>query len=129
MSDRDASQNFVAAGLDRDHWADAKPVREIFKTAFERVGLPYVRPHTVRDTLTQFVYVLISSAKDFKAFSLNLGHDKPLTTFNNYGHLTVEQQGEAIKRLGGSPTTTMTIISEADRESIAEKVVAKLKRE
>lgn len=123
----DASQNFAAAGLGRHHWADAKPVREIFKTAFGRVGLPYVRPHTVRDTLTQFVYELDSSAKGFKAFSLNLGHDKPLTTFNNYGHLTVEQQGEAINCLGQHPLTART--SEADLvESIAERVVAKLTR-
>jgi integrase len=54
----DEHLSFTAQGLTREHWANASPVRQIFRTAFERIGLPYVKPHTVRDTLTQFAYRL-----------------------------------------------------------------------
>lgn len=51
LVEADDQRSFAAVGLSRDHWADATPVRPIFKTAFARVGLPYFKPHSVRDTL------------------------------------------------------------------------------
>lgn len=46
-----ASQQFEAAGLDRKHWRTATPIRTIFREAFERAGLPYFNPHSIRKTL------------------------------------------------------------------------------
>lgn len=95
-----ADQIFAPQGIGRAHWSNAAPVRKCFKAAFARVGLPFTKPHTVRDTLTQLAYSLRLDAQGMKAWSQNLGHDKPLTTFNSYGRLSREQQGKVIAALG-----------------------------
>lgn len=42
-------RSFEARGLSRKHWADASPVRAIFKAAFARIGLPYFQtPYRAR---------------------------------------------------------------------------------
>jgi len=91
--------SFTARGLTREHWADAGPVRAIFKSAFARVGLPYVKPHTVRDTLTQLAYQRRLNPEQLKAWSQNIGHSSVLTTLQGYGHVSVERQGEIIAEL------------------------------
>jgi integrase len=47
---------FQASGLAREHWANASPIRAIFKGAFSRAGLPYRNPHSFRNTLVQVAY-------------------------------------------------------------------------
>ena len=89
-------QGFTALGLGREHWADASPVRRIFRQAFARVGLSFGKPHTVRNTLVQFAYQRRFTAEQMKALSQNLGHDSPMMTFGSYGPLTRERQGEVI---------------------------------
>ncbi len=74
-------------------------VRAIFKAAFARVHLPYVKPHTVRDTLTQLAYGLQLSPEQLKAWSQNLGHASVLTTLGAYGHVSPERQGEILAAL------------------------------
>jgi integrase len=118
----DAQRNFCAQGLGREHWVNATAVRKIFRTAFERVGLPYVNPHSVRNTLTQFAYTLRLTPEQFKAWSQNMGHDKPLTTLNSYGHVSIERQAEIIRGLRHQqPTATPDDVM---AEKIAEKVAA-----
>jgi len=95
----DADGSFAACGLSRENWADAGPVRAIFKAAFARIDLSYSRPHTVRDTLTQLAYKLGLSAEGFKAWSQNLGHASVLTTLQGYGHVVAERQGEILAGL------------------------------
>jgi integrase len=90
---------FAVRGLSREHWADATPVRTIFKAAFERIGLPYFKPHTVRDTLTQLAYRLALSPEQLKAWSQNMGHATVLTTLAGYGHVATERQGEILSSL------------------------------
>ena len=53
-----AEFGFSIQELSGEHWADAKPVRKIFRSAFDRVGLPYMNPHSIRNTLTQLAYDL-----------------------------------------------------------------------
>lgn len=48
-----ATRQFEAAGLTRDHWSNATPIRTIFRIAFIRAGLPYFNPHSFRNTLVQ----------------------------------------------------------------------------
>ena len=48
-----ASQQFEAAGLEQKHWSSAGPIRTIFREAFERAGLPYFHPHSLRKTLVK----------------------------------------------------------------------------
>jgi site-specific recombinase XerC len=122
-----ADFGFAIQELSRGHWANAAPIRKIYRTAFERVGLPYVNPHTIRNTLTKLGYDLKLSPIEFKAWSQNMGHDSPLTTFNSYGQLTIEQQTRIIVGIGKSAPDAGPS-NDTFAESIAEKVAAKLRR-
>ena len=95
----DQHGSFAVQGLSGEHWADAGPIRAIFKAAFARVGLPYFKPHTVRDTLTQLAYRHQLSPEQLKAWSQNLGHASVLTTLGAYGHVSLERQGEILAAL------------------------------
>ena len=102
----DEQRTFVVQGLSQEHWADAAPVRAIFKAAFARVRLPYFKPHTVRDTLTQLAYKLQLTHEQLKAWSQNMGHASMLTTLAGYGHVSIERQAEIfalLPRFGGAP--------------------------
>ena len=90
---------FRAAFLDRAPWANANPVRAIFREACSRAGLPYFNPHSFRDTLVQVAYDLKLDAEAFKAWSQNLGHESCLTTFSSYGTIPPVRQAEIIRRL------------------------------
>lgn len=94
------SRQFEAAGLDRKHWSNATPIRTIFREAFERAGLPYFNPHSLRKTLAQLGEERCTSPEEFKSWSQNLGHEQVLTTFMNYGAVATSRQGAIIKRLG-----------------------------
>ena len=85
--------------LDRAPWANANPVREIFRDACARAGLPYFNPHLLRNTLVQVAYDRKLDAEAFKAWSQNLGHESCLTTFSSYGTIPPTKQGEIIRRL------------------------------
>lgn len=91
--------NFIRVGLSREHWASAKPVRDMFKAAFERVGLPYVKPHSIRDTLTQLGHDLGLTPTQWAAWSKNMGHESLITTVINYAPLTSERQAEIMQGL------------------------------
>ena len=93
-------QSFVALGISREHWADAGPVRRTFREAFARIGLPFRKPHTARNTLVQYAYHQKFNAEQMRALAQNLGHESPLTTFSSYGSLTRERQGEVIAGVG-----------------------------
>ncbi len=96
---------FVAAGLKRQHWSTAEPIRRIFRQAFERAGLPYFKPHSIRDTLVQFGLRECKSPEGFKSFSQNLGHEGVLTTLTSYGVVPSHRQAALIRGM------------EADREA------------
>jgi integrase len=90
---------FHANGLERAPWANANPVRAIFKEAFQKAGLPYFNPHSFRNSLVQLAYERKLDAEQFKAWSQNLGHDECLTTFSSYGTLPPHRQAEIIRGL------------------------------
>ena len=48
-----AARQFEVAGLAREHWSNASPIRTIFREAFVSAGLPYFNPHSFRNTLVQ----------------------------------------------------------------------------
>ena len=58
---------FRAVSLDRGPWANANPVRDIFREACARAGLPYFNPHLLRNTLVQVAYDRKLDAEAFKA--------------------------------------------------------------
>ncbi|OGA49110.1 MAG: recombinase XerC [Betaproteobacteria bacterium RIFCSPLOWO2_12_FULL_62_58] len=102
-----SSRHFEAAGLDRKHWRSATPIRDIFRKAFERAGLPYFIPHSFRSTLAQLGEKRCQTPEEFKAWSQNLGHENVLTTFNSYGTVGSRRQAEIIRALDKQSPTTL----------------------
>ncbi len=95
----DDNLDYRAVGLDRAHWANANPVRAMFREACTVAGLPYFNPHSLRNTLVQLAYELKLDAEQFKAWSQNLGHENCLTTFSSYGEIQRSRQAEIIRGL------------------------------
>lgn len=117
------SRMFEAVGLDRKNWSNASPIRTIFRKAFEDADLPYFNPHSFRNTLVRLGETVCHTPEAFKAWSQNLGHDKVLTTFFNYGQVENERQGEIIKDLANPKKSAQT-----DADEIASAVVQKLRQ-
>ena len=117
-----ATRQFEVSGLERDHWSSASPIRKIFREAFVSAGLPYFNPHSFRNTLVQLGQEICASPEQFKAWSQNLGHEKVLTTFVNYGEVARQRQGEIIR---GLATPQQAVQSDANE--IAEAVFKKLR--
>lgn len=116
------SRQFEVAGLDREHWSTASPIRTIFRDAFISAGLPYFNPHSFRNTLVQLGQDVCKSPEQFKAWSQNLGHEKVLTTFLSYGEVACQRQGEIIRDLATPQHAVQT-----DANDIAEAVFKKLR--
>lgn len=94
---------FEVKGLSHEHWANATPVREIFKTAFTQAGLPYFHPHSFRRMIVATAYERCDQ-KQTKAISQSLGHEHLMTTYNAYGTLNDHEQAKAIASIGkGKP--------------------------
>ncbi|MGC9157813.1 MAG: site-specific integrase, partial [Terracidiphilus sp.] len=111
-----------AAGLDRTHWSNATPIRTIFREAFERAGLPYFHPHSIRKTLARLGEEVCNSPEEFKAWSQNLGHEQVLTTFLSYGSVASDRQGEIIRGFGATRQS-----KQPGADDIAEAVFRKLR--
>ena len=116
------TKQFEVAGLTRDHWSNASPIRKIFREAFINVGLPYFNPHSFRNTLVQLGQDVCKTPEEFKAWSQNLGHEKVLTTFLSYGEVACQRQGDIIKGLG-SPKSAM----QSEANQFAEVVLTRLR--
>src|SRR5262249_22937430 len=100
----DENDCFKTGGLSRDFWANATPVRDIFKADFLAAGLPYYSPHSFRHMIVSEMYRRQLSVAEFKAWSQNLGHEGAMTTLTSYGTLSLEEQGRLIRgqcRAGG----------------------------
>jgi integrase len=117
-----AARKFEAAGLERENWSTATPIRTIFREAFERAGLPYFHPHSLRKTLAQLGGEACLSAEEYKAWSQNLGHELVLTTLMSYGKVPTERQGEIIRGIGMLKQST-----QPDVDDFAEAVVKRLR--
>jgi len=103
-----ASRQFEVSGLGREHWSSASPIRKIFREAFISAGLPYFNPHSFRNTLVQLGQDVCKSPEEFKAWSQNLGHEKVLTTFLNYGTVACDRQGEILRSLAAPKQATQS---------------------
>jgi integrase len=113
---------FEVAGLKRENWSTATPIRTIFREAFEHAGLPYFHPHSLRSTLGQLGQQVCKTPEEFKAWSQNFGHESVLTTLMSYGKVATERQGEIIRGLGSKQQSGQSGV-----EEFAEAVVRKLR--
>jgi integrase len=116
------SRQFEVSGLERCHWRNTSPIRKIFHEAFVGAGLPYFNPHSFRNTLVQLGLKICRSPEEFKAWSQNLGHEKALTTFLNYGEVECQRQGEIMRGVA----TPQEAVQQNVRE-FAEAVVKSLR--
>jgi integrase len=96
----DSDGNFAADGFERRCWANADPIRAIFRKAFEGAGLPYFNPHSLRKTLMQLGLGLHLGADGLKAWSQNYGHDDIITTLKSYGDLPEYRQRDLMRSAG-----------------------------
>lgn len=110
-----ASLHFEVAGLKRDHWGSASPIRTIFREAFTGVGLPYFNPHSLRNTLVRLGQEVCKTPEQFKAWSQNLGHEKVMTTFTSYGEVACQRQGEIIRDLATPQQAVQPDVNELAR--------------
>jgi site-specific recombinase XerD len=97
---QDENHAFSVDGLEPAFWANAEPIRKIFRKAFAGAGLDYFNPHTFRDTLVQLGKRSCRTPEEFEAWSKNLGREHMLTTFRSYGNIDPHRQGELIKIIG-----------------------------
>ena len=86
----------LPARLKRECWANADPIRKVFKEACVLAGLPDFKPHSFRHTLAQLGSHLCTTPAEYKAWSQNLGHDGALVTLTSYGTLPGYTQRELI---------------------------------
>lgn len=100
---RDGNNSFVSGGLEPLHWQSSTGVRKILEKAFQEAGLSYYNPHSFRHTLVELGERICKTPEDFKAWSQNLGHESPLTTFTSYGTLSLQTQGRVMEELGQDP--------------------------
>ena len=88
---------FAVEGLEPVFWMGSGPIRQIFREAFARAGLPYFNPHSFRDTLVQLGERMCPTIEHFKAWSQNLGHEHVQTTLTSYGNIGPHRQGELVR--------------------------------
>lgn len=88
--------NEAPARLARVGWANADPIRAIFKRACKAAGLPPFTPHSFRHTLAILGEEICDGPAAFKAWSQNLGHKDVLVTFTSYGTLPEQSQRRII---------------------------------
>jgi site-specific recombinase XerC len=86
----------LPARLGSQCWANAEPIRKVFKDACAAAGLPHFRPHSFRHALAQLGGHVCTTAAEYKAWSQNLGHDGVLVTLTSYGTLPSYTQRELI---------------------------------
>jgi integrase len=103
---------FAPAGIEREFWSNASPIREIFRKAFTRAGLPYFPPHSFRHTLGHLAQTMCRTPEDLKAWSQNLGHENISTTLTSYGRIDPHRQGEVIGRMAGGHGINADILAE-----------------
>lgn len=95
----DENAQFCRQELDRLAWKSTSSLRTIVKNAFVAAGLEYHNPHSFRNMIVQLGYQVCKTPEDFKAWSQNIGHNSPLTTFTSYGSIDECNQGNIIKKL------------------------------
>lgn len=74
-------------------------VEAVFQQAAAILGIA-MTPHSARHTLSQFGETQCATLVQYKAWSLNLGHDSPATTLGHYGRMSDAQKTEVLAGIG-----------------------------
>jgi integrase/recombinase XerD len=94
---------FAVTGLSRECYSNATALRTVIKEAFTNGGLEPFAPHSFRKTLGQLANLHCKTPEQFKAWSMNLGHENIATTLSAYMPVSTARQGELIKAMRAIP--------------------------
>lgn len=72
-------------------------IRDIFAKAFEANGLPYLKPHTFRHSITRKANELPDASKWISALSQNFGHLVDSVIISSYGTIPEAKRGVLLK--------------------------------
>lgn len=111
----DQAQSFAACGVEATFWGTTSPIRDIFRRAFESAGLAYYSPHSIRHTLVAWAEGYYRTPEEFKAFSQNIGHESPLTTFVSYGRVSLDRQGKLIRSISRCSSDQRDVLDQIRR--------------
>ena len=92
-------QGFANLGIAREGYAGSAKINAVVRGAFAAVQMPQYTPHSLRKTLVKFGDVKCATMEEWKAWSMNLGHENMATTFNSYLPVTTERQMELIRKM------------------------------
>jgi integrase len=124
-------QGFANLGLAREGFANAAKLDTIIRGAFAAVQMPEYTPHAFRKTLTHLGNELCNGPEQFKAWSMNLGHDNVATTIKSlniqYAHMNLMRRASTLylrkrvpKRYAGIDDRESVLISlHTDSETVA----------
>lgn len=118
-----ADGNLSRDCLSRECLRSAEQIREVFRAAFARAGLPYANPHSFRNTLVRLGQRRCRSPEEWKAWSQNLGHESETTTFVGYGYVPAARPAEIIRSLEDAPRPGVS----SDEIAALEKLVNRIK--
>ncbi len=90
---------FERQGLSRDPFATTTPLNKIIRNAFAMVQLPQYTPHAFRTTLIQMANDKCNTVEEFKAWSMNIGHENMAVTIGSYLPIPKQRKEELIKNL------------------------------
>lgn len=93
--------SFANVGLSRDTYSNAGKIRAVIKDAFTGAGLPAFGPHSFRKTLGLLANVHCKTPEQFKAWSMNLGHENIATTLSAYCPVSPSRQAGLIREMKG----------------------------
>tara|TARA_R100000005_G_scaffold96726_1_gene86828 strand:- start:15306 stop:16397 length:1092 start_codon:yes stop_codon:yes gene_type:complete len=120
MRNNPETMAFEAQGLSREHYANAAQVRDIFRAAFKAVGLPYYNPHLFRNTIVKWALKYMSQY-ELKALSQNIGHEHLATTYSPYGKLSLDEQIDALEKIGAKMPELQNIPTEKLLEEVGRR--------
>lgn len=95
----DINHKFSRTLLSTTPWKSTTSLRKVIEEAFQKAGLTYYNPHSFRHTVVQLGYNFCKTPEEFKAWSQNIGHNSPLTTFVSYGNIDEYRQGKIMTNL------------------------------
>lgn len=95
----DEQGNIINDKISDNHLQSTGVIDDMLKAAFQNADLKYYSPHSFRNLLVSLASKFCTTPEEFKAYSQNLGHESPLTTFVSYGYVNEYRQGEIIKGL------------------------------
>lgn len=119
----DDNRRFVADCLGQEPWADAGPIRRIFREAFSLAGLPYFNPHSFRKTLWRLAEQICRTPEELRLWSLNLGHEHVITSVISYSPMSDSQRREGMRRLAGRSSSDGIAAHDMEKLAIARRAI------